>query len=50
MEVDTAFFADPDGAKADLIDVNIGELSEFHEEFGYYPQGVSISTGVFPAG
>jgi hypothetical protein len=51
MEVDTAFFTDPDGATADLVDVNIGEFSEFHNEFGYYPQGVSISTGVFrPAG
>ena len=50
MEVDTAFLDDPDGAKADLVDVNIGELSEFHEEYGYYPQGVSVSTGVFPDG
>jgi hypothetical protein len=50
MEVDTAFFADPDGAKADIVDVNLGEFSEFHNEFGYYPQGVSESTGVFPAG
>lgn len=50
MEVDTAFFADPDGAKSDLVDVNIGEFSEFHNEFGYYPQGVSVSTGVFPEG
>lgn len=31
--------------------MSIGELSEFHEEFGYYPQGASVSTGVvFPAG
>lgn len=50
MEVDTAFRSDPDGAKSDLVDVNIGELSEFHDEFGYYPHGVSVSTGVFPAG
>lgn len=50
MEVDTAFPADPDGAKADLVDASIGELSEFHEQFGYYPQGVSVSTGVFPVG
>jgi hypothetical protein len=48
MEVDMAFFADPDGAKADIVDVNLGEFSEFHNEFGYYPQGVSVSTGVFP--
>jgi hypothetical protein len=50
MEVDTAFLTDPDNAKADLVDVCIGELSDFHEEFGYYPQGVSVSTGVFPFG
>lgn len=50
MEVDTAFFGDPDGAKADDIDVNLGEFSEFHDEHGYYPQGVSVSTGVFPGG
>jgi hypothetical protein len=50
MEVDTAFLTDPDNAKSDLVDVNIGELSEFHDQFGYYPQGVSVETGVFPAG
>lgn len=50
MEVDTAFFDDPDGAKADDVDVNLGEFSEFHDEFGYYPQGVSVTTGVFPDG
>lgn len=50
MEVDTAFFSDPDDAKSDLVDVMIGELSQFHNEFGYYPQGVSVGTGVFPAG
>jgi uncharacterized nucleotidyltransferase DUF6036 len=50
MEVDTAFFIDPDQAKSDLVDAMIGELSQFHNEFGYYPQGVSVTTGVFPAG
>jgi Nucleotidyltransferase of unknown function (DUF6036) len=50
MEVDTAFFGDPDGAKADVVDVNLGEFSEFHDEFGYYPQGVSVTSGVFPDG
>lgn len=50
MEVDTAFLADPDGVKADVVDVNLGEFSDFHNEFGYYPQGVRVSTGVFPAG
>jgi hypothetical protein len=50
MEVDTAFFSDPGDAKSDRVDAIIGELSGFHNEFGYYPQGVSINTGVFPAG
>jgi hypothetical protein len=35
MEVDTAFFIDPDQAKSDLVDAMIGELSQFHNEFGY---------------
>jgi hypothetical protein len=39
----------PDEAKSDLVDATIGELSQFHDEFGYYPQGVSVNTGVFPA-
>ena len=50
MEVDTAFLADPEDVKSDTVDVNIGEFSEFHHEFGYYSQGVSVRTGVFPAG
>jgi len=50
MEVDMAFFCDPDESKSGLVDATIGELSMFHREFGYYPQGVSVSTGVFPEG
>jgi hypothetical protein len=50
MEVDTTFLSDPEDAKSGLVDAMIGELSNFHNEFGYYPQGVSIDTGVFPAG
>lgn len=33
-----------------LVDAAIGELSDFHNEFGYYPQGVSINTAVLPEG
>ena len=33
---------------ADLIDGAIGELSPFHEHFGYYAQGVSPTTAVLP--
>lgn len=35
---------------ADLIDGAIGELSPFHEHFGYYAQGVSPTTAVLPPG
>ncbi|MFO1269124.1 MAG: DUF6036 family nucleotidyltransferase [Rubrivivax sp.] len=35
---------------ADLIDGAIGELSPFHEHFGYYAQGVSPTTAVLPLG
>jgi hypothetical protein len=50
IEVDIAFFGDPDDAKSDLVDGAIGELSSFHETFGYYAQGVSVTTAVLPEG
>lgn len=50
IEVDVAFFNDPDDRKADQVDGAIGELSAFHETFGYYAQGVSVSTAVLPEG
>jgi hypothetical protein len=50
MEADIAFFDDPADAKADQVDGAIGELSTFHETFGYYAQGVSVSTAVLPEG
>ncbi len=50
IEVDLAFFDDDQEAKADAIDGAIGELSRFHETFGYYGQGVSIATAVLPSG
>jgi len=36
--------------RADDIDIAIGELSSFHENFGYYAHGVSPKTAVLPAG
>ena len=36
--------------KSDLIDVAIGELSVFHETFGYYAHGVDDTTATLPAG
>jgi hypothetical protein len=34
----------------ELIDGSIGELSPFHDTFGYYAQGVEPGTAVLPAG
>lgn len=50
IEVDIAFFDDTDDEMADAIDGAIGELSRFHETFGYYGQGVSVSTAVLSDG
>jgi Nucleotidyltransferase of unknown function (DUF6036) len=36
--------------RADDIDIAIGELSAFHENFGYYAPGVSPRTATLPAG
>jgi hypothetical protein len=36
--------------KSDLIDGTIGELSRFHEEFGYYAHGVDETTATLPEG
>ncbi len=48
MEVDCYPLDDP--AKADLIDGSIGELSPFHEAFGYYAHGIGPETAALPAG
>jgi hypothetical protein len=50
MEADVAFFDDADNHKSDLVDGAIGELSPFHEMYGYYAQGVSVSTATLPRG
>ena len=36
--------------KSDLIDGAIGELSMFHQTFGYYAHGVDETTATLPAG
>jgi hypothetical protein len=36
--------------RADLIEGSIGELSPFHETFGYYAQGVGEETARLPQG
>lgn len=35
---------------ADLIDGSIGEMSPFHQTFGYYAQGVAPETAALPTG
>jgi len=36
--------------KSDLIDAAIGELSAFHQTFGYYAHGVDETTATLPSG
>jgi hypothetical protein len=36
--------------RAELVEGSIGELSPFHETFGYYVHGVAPETAVLPAG
>lgn len=35
---------------ADLIDGTIGELSPFHDTFGYYAHGIAETTAILPEG
>lgn len=37
-----------DPGKSDLIDGTIGELSPFHETFGYYAHGIGPQTALLP--
>lgn len=46
MELDLYPAENP--AAADLIDGTIGEMSPFHETFGYYAHGVGPETAVLP--
>jgi len=48
MEADVFPLNHPE--RADKIDGAIGEGSRFHEEFGYYAQGVGESTATLPKG
>ncbi|MBF0356928.1 MAG: hypothetical protein HQL43_17010, partial [Alphaproteobacteria bacterium] len=48
MEADVYPLRQPE--LADLIDGAIGELSPFHDRFGYYAQGVGPETATLPSG
>lgn len=49
MEADIAFL-DGDVDKADRVEGAIGEDSFFHRQFGYYAQGVDLTTATLPDG
>jgi hypothetical protein len=50
MEIDITVFDDPDGTKSDILSGAIGEWSPFHESFGFYVDGVSMTTPDAPRG
>jgi hypothetical protein len=49
VEADITFL-DGDEEKADRVDVLLGEDSKFHHDFGFYAQGVGVTTASLPAG
>jgi hypothetical protein len=48
MEADAFPLAAPE--KADIIDGTIGELSPFHETYGYYAHGIAPESAALPEG
>lgn len=48
IEVD--LYAPDDPHASDLLDATIGELSPFHQTFGYYAHGIARETAVLPEG
>ncbi len=49
VEADITFL-DADEEKADRVDVMLGEDSKFHHDFGFYAQGVDVTTASLPEG
>jgi len=50
-EVDIApVIDDEDHSLATIIDAELGEWSSFHEEHGFYVQGVNLTTAILPKG
>jgi hypothetical protein len=49
-EADIAFLDDPDRAKADAVEGEIGEMSTFHDTNRVYAEGVHIETAELPDG
>ncbi len=49
-EADLAPFEDSDGSQSMAIEGSLGSGSMFHETYGYFADGVDLSTAVVPAG
>jgi len=49
MSREADFIVPSNPEKSDLIDAILGELSQFHDTFGYYAQGVDFSTATLPS-
>ena len=50
MEADMAVLDADDTESADILDGSIGEMSMFHQTFGYYVHGVTPRTALLPEG
>lgn len=50
MEIDVAALNDPDESKSHILAGAIGEGSPFHDTFGFFVDGVSMSTPMAPHG
>jgi hypothetical protein len=50
IEADITFLDDPGDEKSDKVEGALGELSQFHQTYSYYAEGVSISTAVLGPG
>lgn len=50
IEADVLFNNDQDLTKTDAVDSALGEDSAFHEMYGYYAQGVDITTATLSEG
>ncbi|MCX6401767.1 MAG: hypothetical protein NTX33_17785 [Propionibacteriales bacterium] len=50
IEADVTFFNDYENDKSDVVDMHLGEDSQFHATFGYYAQGVNVEVAVLPTG
>ena len=50
VSIDVDLYPKNHPERADLVDGTIGELSPFHETYGYYAHGVSPETAVLPGG